>query len=184
MREPMSASDSTVRPCTATLFSWRSRSSLFQVSLIAPLRASVLSGAPRPASPSAGSSSSPGLTCHADQLPSILTGRLRAWGFSSSMCTRPNSTSGDSDQAKRPGSSGVTAPPSPGAPPTKAEPRHSVPCASPRVKRPPVCFSTMGPSQAAGRNTKIVASTASTTSAPQASARFMEPARCPGATSG
>ncbi|MFA9216531.1 MAG: hypothetical protein ACEQSK_05425 [Sphingomonadaceae bacterium] len=48
-----------------------------------PLGATVFSGAPSPASPSAGSSSADGLSCHCFQLPLNSTGCASASRFSS-----------------------------------------------------------------------------------------------------
>src|SRR5471030_2146309 len=87
----------------------------------------------------------------------------------------PISDSGETCQVKRPGSSGVTGPLPLAAPPTKAEPRHSVPCASPSVKRPPVFCSTSDASQLAGAQTASVTATLATISSNHSMARFTGP---------
>src|SRR5476649_708052 len=87
----------------------------------------------------------------------------------------PISDSGETCQVKRPGSSGVTGPLPLAAPPKKAEPRHSVPCASPSVKRPPVFCSTSDASQLAGAQTASVTATLATISSNHSMARFTGP---------
>src|SRR5476649_631985 len=140
-----------------------------------PVGATVFSGAPSPARPSAGSSSADGLSCHSFQPPLKVTGCASASGFSSRRSTMPISDSGETRHVKRPGSSGVTGPLPLAAPPTKAEPRHSVPCASPSVKRPPVFCSTSDASQLAGAQTASVTATLATISSNHSMARFTGP---------
>jgi hypothetical protein len=119
----------------------------------------VLSGAPKLARRSAGKTIAAGLMVNSCQLPVAWIAFDKAEGLANSASTMPINTSGEIRQLKRPGNNGVMAALPLGALPMKADPCHIVPCASPSVMRPCVCFSMTGTRNAAGKNASAVIAT-------------------------